>query len=42
MPVHKVGDKWAIGSGKPMYKSKAAAERAYRAYLYYKYKGGEK
>lgn len=33
MPVVKRGDKWAIGSGKAMYKSKASADRAYKAYL---------
>ena len=33
MPVRKCGNKWRIGSGKCMYKSKASAERAYRAYL---------
>ncbi len=33
MPVKKVGSKWAIGSGKPMYKTKAAADRAYKGYL---------
>jgi len=33
MPVVKRGNKWAIGSGKAMYKTKAAAERAYRGYL---------
>ena len=34
MPVRKCSNgKWAIGQGKCMYKSKAAAERAYRAYL---------
>lgn len=33
MPVQKCGNgKYRIGSGKCMYKSKAAAERAYRAY----------
>jgi len=32
MPVRKCGNKWRIGSGKCMYKSKAAAERAYAAY----------
>jgi hypothetical protein len=32
MPVKKCGNKWRIGSGKCMYKSKAAAERAYAAY----------
>ena len=39
MPVRKCGNKWRIGSGKCMYKSKAAAERAYRAYLAKKGKG---
>ena len=33
MPVVKKGNKWAIGSGKAIYKTKAAADRAYRAYL---------
>jgi hypothetical protein len=33
MPVKKVGKKYAIGSGKAMYKSKASADRAYKAYL---------
>ena len=34
MPVTKASNgKWRIGSGKAMYKSKAAAEKAYRAYL---------
>ena len=28
MPVRKVGKKWAIGKGKPIYKSKKSAERA--------------
>lgn len=33
MPVRKCGEgKYRIGSGKCMYKSKKAAERAYRAY----------
>jgi len=32
MPVIKCGNKWKIGNGKCMYKSKAAAERAYSAY----------
>lgn len=32
MPVHKEGAKYAIGSGKAMYTSKAKAERAYAAY----------
>ena len=32
MPVRKCGNKWRIGSGKCMYKSKAAAERVYAAY----------
>lgn len=39
MPVHKCSNgKWRIGSGKCMYKSKAAAERAYRAYKAKKHK----
>ena len=33
MPVKKKGKKWAIGSGRAIYKTKAAAERAYRGYL---------
>jgi hypothetical protein len=33
MPVKKVCKKYAIGSGKAMYKSKAPAGRAYKAYL---------
>lgn len=34
MPVSKSSNgKWRIGSGKAIYKTKAAAERAYRAYL---------
>ena len=33
MPVKKAGNKWKIGSGKAMYTSKAAAERAYKGYL---------
>ena len=34
MPVTKGSNgKWKIGSGKAMYTSKAAAVRAYRAYL---------
>ena len=34
MPVKACGNgKWRIGSGKCMYKSKAAAVRAYKAYL---------
>ena len=32
MPCIKVGSKWKLGSGKPMYTSKAACERAYAAY----------
>lgn len=33
MPVRKGSNgKWKIGDGPAMYKSKAAAERAYRAY----------
>lgn len=41
MPVRKVGDKWAIGSGRPIYDTKAKANRAYRGYLANKY-GGKK
>lgn len=37
MPVRKVGSKYAIGSGKPIYDSKAKADRAYKAYLAKKY-----
>lgn len=33
MPVRRVGDKYAIGSGKAMFRSKSAALRAYKAYL---------
>jgi len=34
MPVTKgTNRKWRIGSGKAMYKTKAAAMKAYRAYL---------
>ena len=34
MPVRKAkGGKWRIGKGKAIYTSKAAAERAYKAYL---------
>jgi hypothetical protein len=34
MPVTKASNgKWRIGSGKAMYTTKAAAEKAYRAYL---------
>jgi len=43
MPVRKVGKKYAIGSGKAMYDSKAKADRAYKAYLAKKHsKGGKK
>lgn len=42
MPVKKVGNKWAIGSGKPMYSSKAAADRAYKGYLAKKGRKGKK
>ncbi len=30
MPVRKVGSKYAIGRGKPIYRTKAAATRAMR------------
>jgi len=33
MPVVKKGKKWAVGSGKAMYRTKAGAERAYKGYL---------
>ena len=36
MPVRKVGKKWAIGSGKAIYPTKAKALRAYKGYLYSK------
>jgi hypothetical protein len=42
VPVKKCGSKWKIGSGKCMYKSKAAAERAYKAYLAKKRGKGKK
>jgi len=32
MPVKKCGEKYKIGHGKCMYKSRASAERAYAAY----------
>ena len=32
MPVRKVGKKWAIGRGKPIYTTKKAAEAAYAGY----------
>jgi hypothetical protein len=42
MPIRKVGNKYAIGSGKPIYKTKESAEAAFRGYLWDKYKGGKK
>lgn len=33
MPVKKKGSKYAIGKGKPVYKTKAKADRAYKGYL---------
>lgn len=43
MPVRKgKNGKWRIGGGKSMYKSKASAMRAYKAYLYEKNKTGNK
>lgn len=34
MPVTRAPNgKWKIGKGKAMYKTKAAAEKAYKAYL---------
>lgn len=32
MPVVKKGKKWAIGSGKAIYKTKKSAEKAYAGY----------
>jgi hypothetical protein len=44
MPVIRKGSKFAIGSGKAIYDSKAEAERAFRGYLASKFgkkkKGG--
>ncbi len=40
IPVRRVGNKWAIGSGKAIYDSKEKAERSYRAYLAKKYGRG--
>ena len=37
MPVTKEGNKYKIGKGKAMYKTKASAERAYKAYRAKKY-----
>ena len=31
--VHKVGDKWAIGEGEAVYKTKEEADRAYLRWL---------
>lgn len=43
MPVIKCGNKWKIGNrGKCMYKSKAAADRAYKGYLGKKHGGRKK
>ena len=43
MPVSKCPNgKYRIGSGRCMYTSKAAAERAYRAYLAKKHLGKKK
>lgn len=33
MPIRKKGNKFAIGSGRAIYKSKAAADKAYKGYL---------
>uniref|UniRef100_A0A6H1ZGU5 Uncharacterized protein n=1 Tax=viral metagenome TaxID=1070528 RepID=A0A6H1ZGU5_9ZZZZ len=33
MPIKKTKGGWKIGSGKAVYKSKASASRAYKAYL---------
>ena len=37
MPVVKKGSKYAIGTGKAIYKTKAAAERAYKGYMAHKH-----
>jgi len=37
MPVIKVGNKYKIGKGKAIYKTRKLAERAYRAYRAKKY-----
>lgn len=37
MPIRRIGDRWAIGRGKPIYDTKDEAEKAYRAYLWSKY-----
>jgi len=42
MPVKKRGKKWAIGSGKGKFKSKAAAERALKGYYKWLKKNGKK
>jgi len=42
MPVIKCGKKYKIGSGKCMYKSRAKAERAYKAYRAIKHSGRRK
>lgn len=41
MPVVKRGKYWYIGSGKAKYKSKASANRAYKAYLSKKHSKGK-
>lgn len=40
MPVRKIGNKYAVGSGKPVFKTKADAERA-QAAIFAK-RGGKK
>lgn len=42
MPCIKVGNKWKLGSGKAIFKSKASCERAYAAYRAKKYSGESK
>ena len=38
MPIYKVKNKWKIGKrGKPIYKTKKSAEKAYKGYLFKKY-----
>lgn len=42
MPIRKVGNYYKIGKGKAKYKSRASAERAYRAYLAKKHGKGKR
>lgn len=40
MPIHKEGSKYAIGGGKPIYKSAASALSAFRGYVAHMYRKG--